>query len=454
MNGKKYLEITDLPFCKGCGHSISARNIETALSAMEHLNPLDVVLVSDIGCIGIVDRQFNTHTVHGLHGRSVALASGIAMALEGKGKKIIVLLGDGGATIGLQHILDAAHRNLPMTVIVHNNMLYGMTGGQPSSLTPCGYKTSIMPEGKPDAGVDLCALVRAAGAPLAMRIPAAGDFSAALRKAFDFDGFSFVELLELCTSHGTKFNLGKSLLELGKEAGLAMGEFAPLHEADKGVGSPRKTRIPPGTSGISLFDSHPPIEVRHKVQGAGEPEQAAGGPQTAGWQRAAGRRRTAVVLAGSAGEGIQTAAELLAKAAISCGLHVSKKGSYPVTVGIGFSLAEVVFSSDPIRFTGVVAPDCVIVTSTEGLGKVAGQISAMRAGTIFADSGLELPATAAEVVTMPYRDKAGAKNAILLALIDFLRREHALPKEALSEAMLLVKGHPIDPIYLEKLLES
>ena len=449
MNGKKYLEITDLPFCKGCGHSISARNIETALSAMGHLNPLDVVLVSDIGCIGIVDRQFNTHTVHGLHGRSVALASGIAMALEGKGKKIIVLLGDGGATIGLQHILDAAHRNLPMTVIVHNNMLYGMTGGQPSSLTPCGYKTSIMPEGKPDAGVDLCALVRAAGAPLAMRLPAAGDFSAALRKAFDFDGFSFIELLELCTSHGTKFNLGKSLLELGKEAGLAMGELASPSEADMGVGSQRKTRRPPKTAGISLFDSHRPIETRHAVPRAGELAPAAEGQR-----QAAEGGRIAVALAGSAGEGIQTAAELLAKAAISCGLHVSKKGSYPVTVGIGFSLAEVVFSPDPIRFTGVVAPDCVIVTSAEGLGKVAGQISAMRAGTVFADSGLELPATAAKVVTMPYRDKAGAKNAILLALLDFLRRERALPKEALSEAMLLAKGHPIDPVSLEKLLES
>ncbi len=112
-------------------------------------------MVTDIGCIGIIDRQFKAHTVHGLHGRSTALATGISMGLTTR-KEDHRFIGDGGATIGLQHILEAAHRNVNMTVLVHNNMLYGMTGGQPSGLTPCGFKTSTMPDGRPDGGMDIC----------------------------------------------------------------------------------------------------------------------------------------------------------------------------------------------------------------------------------------------------------------------------------------------------------
>jgi pyruvate/2-oxoacid:ferredoxin oxidoreductase beta subunit len=123
-----FLSTENLPFCAGCGHGLIARSIEKALQRLEHLTPLDLVVVTDIGCIGIIDKQFNAHTVHGLHGRSVALATGISMGLSNPRKKILVLLGDGGATIGLHHIIEAAHRNIDMTVIV-NNMLYGMTGG-------------------------------------------------------------------------------------------------------------------------------------------------------------------------------------------------------------------------------------------------------------------------------------------------------------------------------------
>lgn len=155
MTGR-FLSTENLPFCKGCGHGLVAGALEKALGRIENLDPRDLIVVTDIGCIGIIDRQFKAHTVHGLHGRSTALATGISMGLDDPGKKIIVFIGDGGATIGLQHILEAAHRNVNMTVLVHNNMLYGMTGGQPSGLTPCGFKTSTMPDGRPDGGMDIC----------------------------------------------------------------------------------------------------------------------------------------------------------------------------------------------------------------------------------------------------------------------------------------------------------
>ena len=140
-----FLTSPRFPYCQGCGHHLVARNTVRALESLS-LRPLDVVLVTDIGCHGIVDRAFATHTVHGLHGRAAALGAGIAMALPA-GKKVIVYIGDGGATIGLQHLLEAARLNVDMTVVVHNNMLYGMTGGQPSGLTPPGFRTVITPHG-------------------------------------------------------------------------------------------------------------------------------------------------------------------------------------------------------------------------------------------------------------------------------------------------------------------
>lgn len=428
MSGN-FMETSNLPFCKGCGHTIVMRNLEAALSSMPGLAPRDVITVSDIGCIGIIDRELATHTVHGLHGRSAALASGIAMGLKDRRAKIIVLLGDGGATIGLQHLLDAAQRNLDMTVIVHNNMLYGMTGGQPSSLTPCGYKTAIKPQGKEDRGVDICALAAATGAPFVARLAAVGDFSATLREALAFEGFSLVEMLELCTSHGAKLNPGRNLRDIAEAAGLRLGKLTSV-SAEKKAKPAAASPLP------SLFDLFPPM---------GGAESPAPVP---------GDTRVALTLAGSAGEGVQTAAEFLAKAAMSRGFHVSKKSSYPVTVGVGFSVAEVIVSSAPIRYTGAVSPNAIIVTSSDGLAKVKTQIAAMTGGRVYADESLQLPSSHAETRIFPYRAKAGDRNACLLAVMDFLKTEKVFPVDALVDTIQNSKSRLENPAGLAKTLDD
>ena len=75
-----------MPFCPGCGHGPSVKNISKALE-QSGFSPLDVILVSDIGCNGLVDPLFATHTVHGLHGRSPALGMGISMGLSDPAKR-------------------------------------------------------------------------------------------------------------------------------------------------------------------------------------------------------------------------------------------------------------------------------------------------------------------------------------------------------------------------------
>ncbi|WP_322798954.1 thiamine pyrophosphate-dependent enzyme [Thermoflexus sp.] len=399
----------ELPFCKGCGHHHVVRSTVKALEAIG-VKPTDVILVTDIGCHGIVDAHFATHTVHGLHGRSVALAAGIAMGIP-PGKKVIVYIGDGGATIGLQHILEAARMNIDLTVVVHNNMLYGMTGGQPSSLTPRGFRTAITPQGTSLPHHDLCRLVYEAGAPYVARVLGVGDFSEILRQALETDGFALVEVLELCTSYGLKWNPGLRLKALAEEAGYALGVWtrppSPVFRLRVGKEGSLRPR------GEGLLDL-PPVAVRFSSPLEG---------------------RWTLILSGSAGEGVQQAAEILARAAMATGLHATKKGSYPVTVGVGFSTAEVILSRSPISYHGVHEPDAVIITSMDGLQNQEDRIRRMRRGVLWIDASLPVPETGAEIQIRDFRGRVGARHAALYAIWTVLQEMGILPPAALREAV-------------------
>jgi pyruvate/2-oxoacid:ferredoxin oxidoreductase beta subunit len=403
---KPFLSTENLPFCKGCGHAIVAHNTEKALQSIGGLSPLDVIVVTDIGCIGIIDKQYNTHTIHGLHGRSVALGTGISLSISEPGKKVIVLLGDGGATIGLQHIMEAAYRNVNMTVLVHNNMLYGMTGGQPSGTTPQGYKTPISPDGKPGPGLDLCKVIYAAGAPHVRRLIGIGDFSAPLAEAFSLQGFSFIEILEICTSYGIKFNPGKKVVDIAHEAGI---DPVLLKNNREKIFTCAGRKSP-----TSLLEKEPQISQQYNS------------PLD---------RRYSIIISGSAGEGVQTAAELFIQAGIAGGLSVTKKGSYPVTVGVGFSTAEIILSPQDISFTGITDPDLCIAVSPEGLNKVIATVNGMKQGSVYLDASLAEPATKAPVVRFDYRTFDGPKNAALWALIHVLKQHQVFPVEAFLEAI-------------------
>lgn len=399
----QFVNSSKFPFCKGCGHHLVALNTARALEKTK-FHPLDVVLVTDIGCHGIVDRCFTTHSVHGLHGRSVALAAGIAMALP-EDKKVIVFIGDGGATIGLQHILEAARLNLPLSVVVHNNMLYGMTGGQPSSLTPCGFRTSITPEGNQLAHHDLCRLTQDAGASFTARVLGSGDFSAILQQAFECPGFALVEALELCTSYGVKMNPEFRLRQLAEEQGYTLGCWA---------GAERPAlRLTPKQNSISLLDK---LEIRS-------------GPT------ATLKKTVALTLSGSAGEGVQNAAEIFAKAAIASGLHVAKKGSYPVTVQVGFSSADILVSPKPIACHAFDVPDLTIITSSDGLTRNLERLRQMQGGIAWLDSSLAIPATQAEIRQIDFRQQAGPRNAALIAMLTVVQQTNILPLQTFIETI-------------------
>lgn len=364
--------------------------------------PLATVLVTDIGCHGIIDRLFRVHTVHGLHGRAAALGAGIAASLPHG--KVVVFVGDGGASIGLQHLIECASRNFPLTVIVHNNMLYGMTGGQPSALTPCGFRTPAMPQGKDYPGYDLCRILAAAGAMYVSRINGAGDFTDELVEALRVEGFSLVEVIESCPSYGLKHNPGSKPADIAKNAGLEFGVWRSPSRPSYRLKMEQGQQSLLETGPVS-FPSMPAVTLSSG--------------------------KFSLLLAGSAGGGVQQAAELLALAAIRSGCYVTKKGSYPVTVGTGFSAAELIIASSPIRFTGVANPDAVVIVSEDGLAYVRERVRNMSAGTVVADESLELPPTKARVVRCPFRKVAGGRSAALLALAFLLETASVLPVAAL-----------------------
>jgi pyruvate/2-oxoacid:ferredoxin oxidoreductase beta subunit len=133
----------DMGFCPGCSHGIVLEQLGAALERMG-LEPHQVCVVSDIGCIGIADRYFSCHTFHGLHGRSLTYAEGIKRVRPDL--MVIVLIGDGGCGIGTAHLVHSARRGVGIKVLVCNNFNFGMTGGQHSPTTPPrGYTTTTCP---------------------------------------------------------------------------------------------------------------------------------------------------------------------------------------------------------------------------------------------------------------------------------------------------------------------
>ncbi len=380
---------TKMPFCPGCGHGPSVRSISKALINSGYA-PHNVIIVSDIGCNGLVDPLFNTHTIHGLHGRSPALGMGVSMGLSDPGKKVVVIQGDGGATIGLQHLLEAARWNVDLTLIVLNNLVYGMTGGQISGLSTSEFKEERHVEDNIPP-MDICRLTHVAGAQYIARITSPKNFTHRLEEAFKTPGFSMVEISSLCQPYGV----------------AKMKDLECLVQEDVILRNERDKYTPMKFASSSLLDIRDilPFEFKSNVD---DP--------------------VGIVIAGSAGGGVQTAAKLLAGAGILCGLHVTMKGEYPVTVGTGYSAAEVILSNNKINYTGLESPDVVIVVSPEGLLKVKDRISSST--TLIFDISLR---NGQKAFFGDFIKIAGKKGAALRAISFWLNETKILPLAALRE---------------------
>lgn len=201
---EKYIKKESLPtlFCPGCGSGIIQMAAIRAIDQMGIKD--DVACVSGIGCSSWIPCYLNLDVIHSLHGRSLAFAQGLKLARPDK--KILVFTGDGDClAIGGNHLIHSAARNIDLTVIMVNNRIYGMTGGQKSPASLKGMKTKTSPTGSLDDPVDGCKLAEAMGATYVARWTAAHpiQLEKAITEGMNHHGFAFIEVLSQCPVQGS-----------------------------------------------------------------------------------------------------------------------------------------------------------------------------------------------------------------------------------------------------------
>ncbi|GAB4311673.1 MAG: thiamine pyrophosphate-dependent enzyme [Candidatus Bipolaricaulota bacterium] len=198
MNEERYLAEVDLAWCPGCGNFAIRKSLAHALAQVD-LPPHKVVLVTGIGQAAKIAHYVNANGFNGLHGRTVAAAAGIKLARPDL--TVIAESGDGDLYgEGGNHLLHNIRRNVDLTVIAHDNRVYGLTKGQASPTAPRGYRTRAQPAGSPSAALKPLALAVALDAPFV-----AQAFSGEIERTADViaqairhKGFSLVNVLHPC----------------------------------------------------------------------------------------------------------------------------------------------------------------------------------------------------------------------------------------------------------------
>ncbi len=167
-------------------------------------------MVSGIGCSARISGYVDFHSMHTLHGRALAFATGLKLARPEL--KVFVPMGDGDAmAIGGNHFIHACRRNIDMVAIVMNNRIYGMTGGQYSPLSGRGIVATTAPYHSIDRDFDTVRLATGAGATFVARTTAfhVREISSLIKKAYEHKGFAVVEVLTQCPTYfGRKNKLG------------------------------------------------------------------------------------------------------------------------------------------------------------------------------------------------------------------------------------------------------
>ena len=396
----------DMNFCPGCSHGMVLEHLGAALDRMG-LKPEQVCFVSDIGCVGIADRYFSSHTFHGLHGRSVTYAEGIKRVHPEL--MVIVLIGDGGCGIGTGHLVHSARRGVGIKVVVCNNFNFGMTGGQHSPTTPeCAY-TSTTPDGASDYPFDICQTVAVNGAAYVARYSAfdadAGNHIEALLRT---PGFALVDLWELCVPYYVAANklTPPGLTEMSKRLGLP---FGVLCERPARASAPGAIK-PPAERPAQRPDTTPTLTCPG---------------------------RTEICMAGSAGQHIRSAAGVVGEIVVAGGLFAAQHDDFPITVRKGHSVSNLIISDRPVRYAGVDDPDLVILLSADGEQRLGSLAHLRPACRVIADEQVAVPPTPAQVRRFDLRGvakQAGKASASLAVLVSALVEGGLLEADAFLPA--------------------
>jgi 2-oxoglutarate ferredoxin oxidoreductase subunit beta len=235
---EKFFRMNRLPhiWCPGCGNGIVMKSIVQAIEKTG-LDQDKTVIVSGIGCSSRASGYMNFDTLHTAHGRAIPFATGVKLA--NPELNVIVITGDGDCTaIGGNHFIHGARRNIDLTVVLFNNNIYGMTGGQASPLTPLGKTATTAPYGTVDRAFDPCELAQAAGATYVARstafhVPQMVDVIA---QGIHNKGFSLIETITQCPiAYGRRNKLGDAanMLKWMSEHAAPLAAYNKLSDEQK-----------------------------------------------------------------------------------------------------------------------------------------------------------------------------------------------------------------------------
>jgi len=403
-----YRDSKPYPFCPGCSHSIVLDYLNATLVKLQ-LDPHKIVIVTDIGCSGLSDQYFNTNAFHGLHGRAITYATGIKLA--NPDLKIVVIMGDGGCGIGGHHLINAARRNIGVTVLVLNNFNYGMTGGQHSVTTPHGGITSTTRIGNLEHPLDIAGTVALNGATFVARTTTFDNtIPHLIEQAILSDGFSLIDIWELCAAYfvpNNAFNraqleesMSKHALQKGIIHQEKRDEYTHAYRAmaSSTIPSVKQPPLKP------LFKSNLDNTLR-------------------------------IIIAGAAGQKIASTASTLGTAAVLSNLWATKRDDYPVTVMTGHSISEIILSPKEILYTGIEKPDIFLALAPEGIKTCKSQIDTLTdRSVLYAPRELLPIQTDARISTLDL-GRVARKEIALAAVAEMLKQTNFIPLEAFKEAI-------------------
>ncbi len=198
---QKDLKATDPRWCTGCGDYMILVGLRKMI-VQEQIQPNNIVNVSGIGCSGRIPHYLNTYGVHSIHGRSIPVATGIALARPDL--KLFLESGDGDSlSIGGNHLIHGMHKNINCVYLLFDNQIYGLTKDQTSPTTQQGLPTNTQPLGsylEPLNPIEFalglkCSFVAGTAEWL-------GDHMVAtINAAFKHKGFSFVHVAQRCPKY-------------------------------------------------------------------------------------------------------------------------------------------------------------------------------------------------------------------------------------------------------------
>jgi 2-oxoisovalerate ferredoxin oxidoreductase beta subunit len=348
-------------YCPGCGHGLVHKYLADAIDALGIQDR--TVAISPVGCAVFLHYYLDAGNTQAAHGRAPAVA--IGQKLAHPGSIVVSYQGDGDlASIGIAEILQAAQLGLPITVLFVNNAIYGMTGGQMAPTTIMGQKTATSPEGRSrmmGEPLRMAEMIAAIDGPVYVervalfdnrqRVRARRAIKKALQLQVENRGFALVEILSECP-----LQFGLTAEDAERWVKEKMVPVFPLG-IKKDV-TPTRDRWPT----LSAPDFEP--DVVHRLVGGSTwpaPRFSSGFP-SARWGR-----DIALKFAGAGGDGAQTAAMLLARAAINEGFDATHIPSYGPESRGGTSYADVRIAETEVLAPAAAAPQVLVAFNAPSL---------------------------------------------------------------------------------------